>query len=167
MVDAPPALTVTGMRHNSTGTETIVDGSSANRPWLSTFLNFGNARLLRFDFEQRQSGLPGEWLLCCRRFQEENIVYRYFKLTVLSAALAVPVLISAQDRDDRDKRPKPTSRVGATTTKLTRIPTNGMQMRMRSTAGTSRNIIKSITTLQKQRKANRMTTGIGVTPIRK
>ena len=32
-----------------------------------------------------------------------NIVYRYCKVIVLSAALVVPVLVSAQDRDHKDE----------------------------------------------------------------
>jgi hypothetical protein len=44
-----------------------------------------------------------EWPLNCQTVHEENIVYRYFKVIVLSAALVVPVLVSAQDRDHQDK----------------------------------------------------------------
>jgi hypothetical protein len=44
--------------------------------------------------------------LYCTKLQEENIVYRYFKMIVLSAALVVPVAIIAQDRrqDDQQSR---------------------------------------------------------------
>jgi hypothetical protein len=47
---------------------------------------------------------PNEWLSRCTTVQEENIVHRYFKVIALSAALVVPVMISAQDRDHPDNR---------------------------------------------------------------
>jgi hypothetical protein len=39
------------------------------------------------------------WLSSCLTSLQEKIVYRYFKVIVLSATLAVPLLVSAQDRD--------------------------------------------------------------------
>ena len=39
-----------------------------------------------------------------RESEEENIVYRYLKVIVLSAVLVIPVAVIAQDRDHPDKR---------------------------------------------------------------
>ena len=59
------------------------------------------------------------------------------------------------------------SRAGATRIKLTRIFTNGITERIRRTDATSRSTTRSITSLQRPARKNKMTTGTGgiVTPI--